>query len=145
EWEYPPFAAQRDGDRIYARGAVDNKGNFLCIVNALESYYHAVGTFPCNVKVVVEGEEEIGSPSLSGFIESHKERLGAETIVWYDGGIHPDGCPEICLGMKGLLYVELHVRANSKDLHSGKASLVPNAAIRLVHVLSSLVDANNRV
>lgn len=145
EWEYPPFDAQRDGDRIYARGAVDNKGNFLCIVNALESYYKTAGGFPCNIKVIVEGEEEIGSPSLPGFMAAHKDRLKADAMVWFDSGIHPDGRPEICLGMKGLLYTELHVRTNSKDLHSGKATLVPNAAIRLVHALASLVGENNEV
>ena len=145
EWHYPPFEAERDGDRIYGRGAVDNKGNFLCIVNALESYYQATGEFPCNIKVVVEGEEEVGSPSLPGFMSQHKDRLKADAMVWFDSGIHPDGRPEICLGMKGLLYTELHVRTNSKDLHSGKATLVPNAAIRLVHVLASLVGENNQV
>lgn len=145
EWEYPPFEAKRVEDRIYARGAVDNKGNFLCIVNALESYYKTTGAFPCNIKVVVEGEEEVGSPSLPGFMKANAERLSADAMVWFDGGIHPDGRPEICLGMKGLLYTELHVRTNSKDLHSGKATLVPNAAIRLVQALASIVDENNEV
>lgn len=150
KWAHPPFAAEEavedDGSkRIYARGAVDDKGNFFCIVKALQSYLETRGALPCTVKLIIEGEEEIGSPSLEGFIREHLDLLQADDMVWFDGGIHADGRPEVCLGMKGMLYVELFATSNPRDLHSGKAPLVDNAAWRLTWALNSLLGADGRV
>lgn len=144
-WDYPPFDAVEVDGRIYARGAVDDKGNFFCIIKALQSYLETHGALPCNVKLILEGEEEVGSPSLQGFFDKHQDVLAADDLVWFDGGIHADGRPEVCLGMKGMLYVDLSVTTNPRDLHSGKAPLVDNAAWRLVWALNSLFDPSGRV
>ncbi len=146
KWDHPPFAAEEIDGRIYARGAVDAKGNFFCIIKALESHLKTHGRLPCNVKMILEGEEEVGSPSLEPFIAEHGDLLEADAMVWFDGGIHVDGRAEVCLGMKGMLYVELSVETNDgNDLHSGRAPIVDNAAWRLVWALNSLFTPEGKV
>jgi len=144
-WEYPPFGAEERDGRIYARGAVDDKGNFLCIVKAVQSYVEALGAPPCSVKLIIEGEEEIGSHSIEEFMPKNLDLLACDGMVWFDGGIHADGRPEVCLGVKGMAYVELSVKAVGRDLHSGKAPLVDNAAWRLVWALNSLYGPDHRI
>lgn len=145
QWISPPFEAKEIDGRIYARGAVDDKGNFFCIIKAIQSFLETRGSLPCGIKMIIEGEEESGSPNLEPFFRQNSHRLCANDMVWFDGGIHADGRPEVCLGMKGLLYVELSVRVNPGDLHSGKAPLVENAAWRLVWALNSLFGPDGRV
>lgn len=144
-WNTGPFEACEMDGRIYARGAVDDKGNFMCILKAIQSYVEACGEPPCNVKIILEGEEEIGSPGLQQFIMANLSALRCNDMVWFDGGVHSDGRPEICLGMKGMVYVELRVTTNPRDLHSGKAPLVDNAAWRMVQALNTLVTLDGRV
>lgn len=144
-WEHPPFAACECDGRIYARGAVDDKGNFLCIVKAIQSYVETAGSLPCSVKFVLEGEEEMGSESIADFVPQNLQLLRCDDMVWFDGGIHADGRPEVCLGMKGMAYVELSVESAVRDLHSGKAPLVDNAAWRLVWALRSLYGPDQRI
>lgn len=144
-WEYPPFAAEEHGGRIYARGSVDDKGNFFCIVKAIHSWLEAHGSVPFNIKFVLEGEEEVGSPSIADFLPKHLDLLECDGMVWFDGGIHADGRPEMCLGMKGMAYVELSVDTIARDLHSGKAPLVENAAWRLIWALNAIFTPDHRV
>jgi len=144
-WKYPPFGAEERDGRIYARGGVDDKGNFFCAVKAIQSYVETLGSLPCSVKFILEGEEEIGSPSIVEFIPKNLDLLACDGMVWFDGGIHADGRPEVCLGVKGMAYVELSVKAVGRDLHSGKAPLVDNAAWRLVWALSSLYGPDRRI
>lgn len=144
-WEHPPFSASECDGRIYARGAVDDKGNFFCIVKAIQSYMESVGSLPCTVKLILEGEEEMGSESIADFIPTHLDLLKCDDMVWFDGGIHADGRPEVCLGMKGMAYVELAVESATRDLHSGKAPLVDNAAWRLVWALRSLYGPDQKI
>ncbi|MGI6519012.1 MAG: M20/M25/M40 family metallo-hydrolase [Bacillota bacterium] len=145
DWEYPPFAAEESEGRIYARGAVDDKGNFFCIVKAIQSYVETLGLFPCSVKLILEGEEEMGSESIEEFLPQNLDLLKCDDMVWFDGGIHADGRPEVCLGMKGMAYVELSAKSLVRDLHSGKAPLVDNAAWRLVWALNSLYGPDQRI
>ncbi|MEA4884551.1 MAG: M20/M25/M40 family metallo-hydrolase [Clostridia bacterium] len=144
-WEHPPFAVCECEGRIYARGAVDDKGNFFCIVKAIQSYVETVGSLPCTVKFILEGEEEMGSESIADFIPQNLDFLKCDDMVWFDGGVHADGRPEVCLGMKGMVYVELSVESATRDLHSGKAPLVDNAAWRLVWALRSLYGPDQRI
>jgi acetylornithine deacetylase/succinyl-diaminopimelate desuccinylase-like protein len=144
-WKHPPFSAEERDGRIYARGGVDDKGNFFCAVKAIQSYVETIGSLPCSVKFILEGEEEIGSQSIVEFIPKNPDLLACDGMVWFDGGIHADGRPEVCLGVKGMAYVELSVKAVGRDLHSGKAPLVDNAAWRLVWALSSLYGPDHRI
>lgn len=145
-WTTPPFQPTiRDG-ALYARGAQDDKGEFiarLAAVDAVRSAY--AGELPCNVIFVVEGEEEIGSPHIAEFVLQNKEMLQCKGAIWEEGGIGKDGHPYNVLGGKGALGVELTVTTMTRDAHSGGAHIFPNAAWRLVRVLESLKGADERV
>lgn len=145
KWTSPPFEPSiRDG-RIYARGACDNKGNLAARLCAIDLLMDVLGEVPLNIKFLVEGEEEIGSPNLRNFVESHREILNADACLWEMGGTSSSGRPEVYLGVKGILYLELHAKENRPDLHSSWGAIVRNPALELVHLLSSLRDKNGHV
>jgi len=114
-------------------------------IAAVEAFLETRGELPLNVKFVVEGEEEIGSPHLAGFAQEHTELLRSDGCIWESGGKDPRGRPEVYLGMKGICYVELSVSGANRDLHSSWGTVVPNPAWRLVHALSTLKDRDERV
>lgn len=144
-WTSPPFQPEvRDG-KIFARGAKDDKGELLARLAAVDALLAVDGCLPCNLTWLVEGEEEVGSPNLPAFVERHAERLRCDGAIWEEGGTDAEGRPQVTLGARGMLYVELGVRALSRDGHSGSANLVPNAAWRLVWALASLKGADERV
>jgi acetylornithine deacetylase/succinyl-diaminopimelate desuccinylase-like protein len=145
-WTTPPFEpAVRDG-ALYARGAADDKGELIARLAALDAVRAAHGgELPCNVLFVVEGEEEIGSPTVDQFVREHRDLLDCHGSIWEEGGIGPDGAPELILGARGILVVELSVQTMSRDAHSGGAEVLPSAAWRLVRVLHSLKDDNERI
>ena len=145
EWLAPPFAAEvRDG-AVYARGVGDNKGNVVARLAAVDAYLRARGSLPLKVKFIIEGEEEIGSPHIGEFAEAHPDLVMADACVWEAGYSDLEGRREMSLGVKGILYVELEARAANTDLHSLWATIVPNAAWRLVRALQTLKDANEHV
>ena len=144
-WDSDPFAAEiRDG-RIWARGAADNKGNLVARACAVEAFQKVRGELPLNVKFIVEGEEEIGSPNLPAFAEAHADLLAADGCIWEAGYKDTQGRPEIYLGVKGILYVELSVSAAKSDLHSSWAAVVPNPIWRLAWALNTLKDQDERI
>lgn len=147
QWDSDPFgAAIRDG-RVFARGASDNKGPLMARIHAVETYRSMFGNLPLNIKWVIEGEEEIGSPNLGRFVAKNRGLLeGADACLWESGG-SPDesGRPRIELGMKGLCYLELSVTGADRDLHSSWGTLVTNPAWRLNWALSSFKDQNERI
>ncbi len=142
-WEHDPFGAEIVDGRVYARGAVDDKGNLLAAIEAARGL-HAMGRLPCSIKFIIEGEEEISSPNLLPFVRAHRELLAADALVGFDGNVTPGGRPEVVLGMKGICYVELEAEVG-RDQHSSKAPLVPNPAWRLVWALNSLKGPDERV
>lgn len=145
QWESDPWAAEiRDG-RIWARGVADNKGNTVARIAAIRAWQAVRGKLPLNVKFIVEGEEEIGSPHLYNFAEDHPEKCAADACIWEFGGRDIDGRPQIHLGLKGICYVELRVKGARMDWHSSVATSVPNPAWRLVWALATLKDRNERV
>lgn len=145
-WESPPFELTRRGDKLYARGSSDDKGHIVARLAALAAVRHALGELPCNVKFVVEGEEEIGSPNMAAFVEAHRERLAADACIWEFGGVDGDGQPRQSLGMRGICYVELAVQTAVRDAHSGLGgSVFPNAAWRLVWALNSLKNGAEEI
>jgi len=145
-WRTPPFELSRENDRLYARGVVDDKGHIVARLAALTALRNSMGELPCHVKFVIEGEEELGSPNIAGFIEKHRSLLSADACVWEFGGVNHLGSPTQVLGMRGICYVELAVRTALHDAHSGLGgSIFPNAAWRLVWALNSLKDQDERI
>ncbi len=145
-WESPPFELTRRGDNFYARGVSDDKGHIICRLAALAAVREALGDLPVNVKFVIEGEEEVGSPNMPAFVEKHQEKLAADACIWEFGGVDHEGAPEQVLGMRGICYVELSVQTAKIDAHSGLGgSIFPNAAWRLVWALNTLKDENERI
>jgi acetylornithine deacetylase/succinyl-diaminopimelate desuccinylase-like protein len=146
QWRSPPFlGTQRDG-RLYARGAADDKGQFWIHLKALEACLVTRGTLPVNVVMLLEGEEEVGSPSLPGFLLAHHDRLKCDYIVISDTMMHEPGMPNILASMRGLAYFEIGVRSAATDLHSGQyGGVVANAAAGLARILASLVSDDGRI
>ncbi len=144
-WTTPPFEPSvRDG-RIYARGAGDNKGQLFAHVKAIEAVLRTRGRLPVNVKMLVEGEEEIASLHLGDVVAAHRDRLRADLAYSSDGPMHPTG-PMVFFGCRGLLYLELSATGARRDLHSGNyGGVAPAPAIRLGQALGSLWDRRGRV
>ncbi|MGH7565410.1 MAG: dipeptidase [Gemmatimonadota bacterium] len=145
-WTTPPFEATvRDG-RIYGRGSADDKGQVLCHWKAWEAHFAAHGRLPCNVKVLLEGEEEIGSQHLAPFIVENRDRLASDVVLISDSPMFARGVPSLCYGLRGLCYMEIHVRGARSDLHSGSfGGAVANPAQALARILSGLKDHENHV
>jgi acetylornithine deacetylase/succinyl-diaminopimelate desuccinylase-like protein len=144
-WESPPFeATERDG-RLYARGVKDDKGEFVARLAGLDALRAIHGEYPCNVTFLVDGEEEVGSPSLAAWVEANRHRLGADGAIWEEGGVNAEGDPQAVLGARGMLYVELSVEVLARDAHSGMANLLPNANWRLLWALASLKGPDERI
>jgi len=145
-WTTPPFAPTLRDGALYARGAKDDKGEFVARLAAVDAVRDAHGgTLPCGVTFVVEGEEEIGSPHIAQFVRDHLDLLKSHGAIWEEGGIDADGRPEVSLGRRGVLSVELAVQTMSRDAHSGNAHVLPNAAWRLLRALASLKDPDERI
>lgn len=142
-WTSPPFQPTvRDG-RIYARGSVDDKGQLHLHVKALEAHLRANGRLPVNVVIVAEGEEEIGSAHLMPFVEANAQRLAADAVVISDSPMIEAGVPTIGASLRGLAYVEVHVRGPATDLHSGGyGGAVMNPATALARIIASFHDQN---
>jgi acetylornithine deacetylase/succinyl-diaminopimelate desuccinylase-like protein len=145
-WTSPPFEPQvRDG-RLYGRGGADNKGQHLAQLLAVESLLAATGELPCTVKVLLDGEEEIGSPNLAGFAAGHRGQLAADLVVWSDGPVDPAGGWRLVFGVRGVASFELRARGANRSLHSGNwGGVVPNPLWTLVHLLASMRDPDGRI
>jgi len=145
-WLSPPWdLTLRDGD-LYARGVVDDKGQVLIHLKALEAFFKNEGKLPVNVKLVIEGEEEVGSDNLYVFIEKEKKRLEADALVVSDTCMLGKGIPSICYGLRGLSYYEMEVIGPTVDLHSGSfGGAVPNPLNIAFEMMAKLKDADGRV
>lgn len=145
-WQSPPFEPTiRDG-RIYARGSVDDKGQLFLHIKALEAHLKTRGTLPVNVVVLAEGEEEVGSENLEGFIEQHKELLRCDGVVISDSAMFAPGLPSILSSLRGLAYFQIDVVGPSVDLHSGSyGGAVVNPAMALARILATMHDADGRI
>ena len=144
-WLSPPFEPQiRDG-KIFARGACDDKGQMYMHIKSLEMMLQTTG-LPCNVKFMIEGEEEVGSDNLGKFIAGNKEKLNADVILVSDTSIFSNEVPSICIGLRGLSYVEVEVTGPNRDLHSGMyGGAVANPINILCEMIASLKDENNHI
>ena len=145
-WTTPPFEATvRDGE-IYARGAADDKGQVFMHIKAIEAFTKKAGGLPVNMKVLIEGEEEVGSDHLGDFIKNHKQDLAADVVVISDSPMFDRGIPSICYGLRGLTYFQIDIRGTKSDLHSGSfGGAVANPAFVLAQVLAQMKDRSGRV
>lgn len=145
EWSSPPFQPEvRDG-KLYGRGAADTKGNIVARLEAINAVRAVRGSLPVRILWLLEGEEEIGSPHLDPFIAEHRDRLQADGCIWEFGNYTWEGVPNVYLGLKGMLSVELIARGAVRDLHSANAAIVNSPVWRLVWALSTLKTPDNKV
>jgi acetylornithine deacetylase/succinyl-diaminopimelate desuccinylase-like protein len=145
-WESPPFEATvRDGE-IYARGAADDKGQVFMHFKAIEAHLKNGGTLPVNIKLVIEGEEEVGSVNLDNFIRANKSLLANDVVVISDSAMFDRGVPSICYSLRGLVYFQIDLRGTKSDLHSGVfGGAVANPAMVLAQILAQMKDKGGRV
>jgi acetylornithine deacetylase/succinyl-diaminopimelate desuccinylase-like protein len=146
EWVTPPFEPEiRDG-RLYGRGTTDDKGQLYLHLKAVEAHLAVHGRLPANVIFVIEGEEEVGSPNLPGFLVEHRERLACDAVLISDTSMFAPGLPSITIGLRGLAYMEVHARGSNIDLHSGEfGGAVRNPANALARIISGLHDEQGRI
>lgn len=145
EWDSPPFEPVIRGEDIHARGASDMKGQITAILRAVDAL-SAQGDLPVNIKFLLEGEEEVGSPHLGAFIDAHSDMLSCDGVLNCDSGIHAPDTPAITYALRGLAYFEVEVRGPEKDLHSGLfGGAVHNPAQALCELIAGMHDAEGRV
>jgi len=147
-WKTPPFEPTIRNGNVYARGATDDKGQFLTHLLAIESILQSQGSLPCKIKFVVEGEEEVGSHSLEQFLHTDKgkRKLACDCIVVSDTSQFAEGQPTITYGLRGIIACELFLTGPNRDLHSGTlGGTVFNPAIALTKILSQFIDENGIV
>jgi acetylornithine deacetylase/succinyl-diaminopimelate desuccinylase-like protein len=144
-WDDEPFSGKQDGNRVYGRGSADDKGELMTRIRAVQYYLKKTGDVPCNVRFMVEGEEEIGSLHVEQYLLKYRDRLACDGVIWEFGYVDAKDRPIISLGMKGLLYVELHTEGPLRDAHSSLAVLIENPAWRLISALGTLRDKNGKI
>jgi len=145
-WESPPFKPTLRDGKLFARGVSDDKGHLTSRLFAIDAFLDIDGELPCNIKFIIEGEEEISSIHLKDFVMSHADKLKADACIWEFGGVDHREVPVQFLGLRGICYVELSVETANIDVHSGLGgSIFPNAAWRLIWALSSLKDENEHI
>ena len=144
-WTSPPFEPVIKDEKIYARGACDDKGQMYMHVKAFELMMKTNG-LACNVKFMIEGEEEVGSENLATFLNNNSEKLAADLVLISDTSMIANDCPSITVGLRGLSYIEIEVTGPNKDLHSGVyGGAVVNPANALCKILADLHDENGRI
>ena len=145
-WTSPPFEPEVRGDDIYARGSVDDKGQVHLHLKGIESWLRTTGSLPINVKLIIEGEEEIGSPNLEPFVREHKELLACDAVMISDTPMYDYDMPSITYGLRGLAYFELRVTGPDRDLHSGMfGGVVANPLNALCTMIAKMKDERGRI
>jgi acetylornithine deacetylase/succinyl-diaminopimelate desuccinylase-like protein len=145
-WESPPFEATVREGELYARGAADDKGQIFMHFKAIEAHMKQNGRLPVNMKVLIEGEEEVGSENLSDFVRANRDLLEADVVVISDSPMFERGIPSICYGLRGLAYFQIDVRGSNTDLHSGSfGGALANPALVLAQILAQMKEKNGRV
>ena len=147
EWISPPFEPAERNNNLYARGAVDDKGQLWMEVKAIEALMRGhAGKLPINVKVIIEGEEEVGGESIAGYVRKQKAKLKADFALVCDTELFAADLPTLCVGLRGLIYTEIEAVGAKVDLHSGMyGGAAPNPLFALVEIISKLKDAKGRV
>src|ERR1039458_9524641 len=147
EWHTPPFEPTERNNNIYARGAVDDKGQLWMEVKALESLMKSGnGTLPINVKVIFEGEEEVGGESIAEYVRKQKAKLKADFALVCDTELFAPNLPTLCVGLRGIVYTEIEANGAKTELHSGVyGGAAPNPFFALIEIISKLKDSKGKV
>ena len=146
EWHSPPFEPEVRGDNIYARGAADDKGLTLILINAVEAVLKEDGQLPVNIRWLIEGEEECGGAHIEQFVKSKPPQLKADAAIICDTEMFAPELPTICVGLRGIVYGELHVQGAEQDLHSGVyGGAAPNAIQGVCEIVCALKDRNGHI
>jgi acetylornithine deacetylase/succinyl-diaminopimelate desuccinylase-like protein len=145
KWDEDPFSGKIEGNMIFGRGSSDDKGEIITRLKAVEFFLKKTGDVPCNIKFLIEGEEEIGSPNLDKYLLKYCEKFKCDFVFWESGYIDDKGRAIISLGQKGILNVELKVKGPLRDVHSSLAVLIENPAWKLVQALSTLVNKDGKI
>lgn len=145
-WTSPPFEPTlRDGN-LYARGSADDKGQMLAHIKAVEALRAVHRRLPVNLKFLIEGEEEVGGASIARYVKQNREKLRADVALVSDTALYADGMPTLCIGLRGLVYLEIEASGPARDLHSGLyGGAAPNPIFGLVELLSKAKDANGMI
>ncbi len=144
-WDDPPFSGTKKGNKIFGRGATDDKGELITRIKAVDACLKTTGDVPCNIKFVIEGEEETGSAHIEEYLKKYKKKFSCDGVIWEFGYVDAKNRPIIGLGMKGLLFVELSVKESIRDAHSSLAVLIKNPAWRLIEAVNTLRNSNGKV
>jgi acetylornithine deacetylase/succinyl-diaminopimelate desuccinylase-like protein len=146
EWITPPFEPTERNGNIYARGAVDDKGQVWAQVKALESLMAANKSLPVNIRVLFEGEEEVGGEGIAAYVASKPDNLKADFALVSDTDLFADGLPTLCVGLRGMIYTEIEVRGSKTDLHSGMyGGAAPNPFVALANIIAKLKDESGHI
>ncbi|MCH8860474.1 MAG: M20/M25/M40 family metallo-hydrolase, partial [Thaumarchaeota archaeon] len=144
-WDDDPFSGKIRGNKIFGRGSSDDKGELITRIKAVEAFLKTQKDVPCNVKFLIEGEEETGSANIDKYLKKYKKKFSCDGIIWEFGYVDSKNRPIVGLGMKGLLYVELIKEESKIDAHSSLAVIIKNPAWRLIEAVSSLRDSSGRI
>ena len=145
-WESPPFEPTIRNGNLYARGAVDDKGQMYMHIKAIETLFARQGKLPVNVKFILEGEEEVGGASIAKYVAENPVRLKADVALVSDTALYAEGIPTLCIGLRGLIYFEVEAGGSSRDLHSGLyGGAAPNAVYGLIELLAKAKDSDGRI
>lgn len=144
-WDDPPFSGKIKGNKIFGRGSSDDKGELITRIKAVEACLKTTGDVPCNIKFVIEGEEETGSAHIDQYLKKYQKKFSCDGVIWEFGYVDSKNRPIIGLGMKGLLYVELSVKESVRDAHSSLAVLIKNPAWRLIEAIQTLRDSDGKI
>ena len=145
EWDTEPFEPTIIDGKLFARGASDNKGDLMARLTAIKLLQNQDGGLPCNVKFLIEGEEEIGSPNLAPYLEKYQELFQADACIWEFGGKDEKERISMVAGIKGMAYLELTCVGADIDMHSSVGAYVDNAAWRLVQALATMKNEQNDI
>src|SRR5436305_2962296 len=147
EWTTPPFDPTERNQNIYARGAVDDKGQMYMHLKAVESLMNSGGgKLPVNIRLLIEGEEEVGGEAIAKFVREHPERLKADVALVSDTEMFAPDLPTLCIGLRGMVYTELEAAGARVDLHSGMyGGVAPNPLEALARVIAKLKDENGKI
>lgn len=145
-WHTPPFEPTvRDGN-LYARGSADDKGQMYMHVKAVEALFAVYGKLPVNVKFLIEGEEEVGGASITKYVAANPAKLKADVALVSDTALYAEGIPTLCIGLRGLIYMEVEATGPMRDLHSGLyGGAAPNAVFGLIELLGKVKDADGKI
>jgi len=144
-WDEPPFSGKIKGNKIFGRGSSDDKGELITRIKAVEAFLKTEKDVPCNVKFLIEGEEETGSANIDSYLKKYRKKFSCDGVIWEFGYVDSKNRPIIGLGMKGLLFVELIKEESKIDAHSSLAVIIKNPAWRLIEAVNTLRDSSGKI